>query len=411
MAGGAAAGETVEFRRATSSSARATPVVLRIVADQLTDHQLLELTGVVDDIHLPMEQSSTSDVGEYGWLVWTVDGLRRVFRHALETERRMTASLSRLNGIQLRNARIRWGIWTDQYVLPFGQHGHPAIPDVTTRAIFNFEPDNLLSSSDPVYQTNRRWEHFVCVPRRLLGRKTEFGFRLTGRERPSALDHASRFDSSRCPLIGRDNELSLLENYYQRSERSTFRLALVAEAGSGKTRLIKEWLRQHGDRRVLSANFSLFGGEVISLASQLAELPADRLSDNALLAAVVTRVESEAIGVLVFDDLHWADSDGIMFVRSLLDAVSQQKIFVLLSSRPSGRSVLDALAPAAELAMRPLPTPAATELARQIIGTEAVAAIAAERSKEIRYSSSNLPHGRQRRTTKVEQAVRTVSIK
>ena len=75
------------------------------------------------------------------------------------------------------------------------------------------------------------------------------------------------------------------------------------------------------------------------------------------------------------------ESDENHVVRSLLDAVSQQKIFVLLSSRPSGRSVLDALAPAAELAMRPLPTPAATELARQIIGTEAVAAIAAERSK------------------------------
>jgi hypothetical protein len=81
--------------------------------------------------------------------------------------------------------------------------------DVTVRAIFSFEPDNQLLSSDPVYQINRPWEHFICVPRCLLSGKTEFGFhRLIGRKRPSALDHASKPDSSRHRIIGCKNELS-----------------------------------------------------------------------------------------------------------------------------------------------------------------------------------------------------------
>jgi hypothetical protein len=217
------------------------------------------------------------------------------------------------------------------------------------------QPDNLLSSSDPVYQINRQWEHFACVPRRLLHGKTEFGFRLIGHKRPSALDHASSADSSRHRFVGRNKELSLLEDHYQRSRRSTFRLALVAEAGSGKTRLIKEWLRQHCDRRVLSANFSLFGGGVVTFAGQLADLPPDVTSDEALLGSVVARVQDEAIQVLVADDLHWADTEGIRFVRGLLEAISQQRMFAVLSSRPSSRPMLEALEPTAEIAMRPLP--------------------------------------------------------
>jgi hypothetical protein len=47
-------------------------------------------------------------------------------------------------------------------------HNPDRIPDVIARAIFNFEPDNLPASSDAVYRINRRWEHFVWVPRRLL---------------------------------------------------------------------------------------------------------------------------------------------------------------------------------------------------------------------------------------------------
>jgi hypothetical protein len=59
----------------------------------------------------------------------------------------------------------------DQYVIPFHGQGGPAIKDITAQAIFSFEPDNLLLSSEAVYQCNRSWEHFISVQRRLLNGK------------------------------------------------------------------------------------------------------------------------------------------------------------------------------------------------------------------------------------------------
>jgi hypothetical protein len=85
---------------------------------------------------------------------------------------------------------------------------------------------------------------------------------------------------------------------------------MTAQAGSGKTRLIREWLKRHPEVHALAANFSLFGGGVENFASQLAELPPDRLDCSALVDAVVAYIRKEKIELLVVDDLHWAEEDG-----------------------------------------------------------------------------------------------------
>lgn len=356
----------------------ASAVVLRIVSDYFSADQLLKVSGLVKEIFTPPNHCSLCGVREHGWLVWTADGLHSTFRQGLEIEQRLMTSLPRL-AAAFHGVKIRWGIWIDQYILPFDRDGMPVIGDITAQAIFSFEPDNVALSSESVYQINRHWEHFVCVPRRLLDGKSDYGFRLLGHKRPSALDHAQVVDQS--PFVGRKRELSMFDAYCQESKAATFRLALVAEAGSGKTRLIKEWLRRHPELRTLSGSFSLFGGDVVSFASQLAELPGDSLSNEALLGSVIARIMDQGVQVLVIDDLHFADSEGGTFVRQLLAALPQQEMFVLLASRPSGRSTLAVLQPMAELSLKPLPTPTAVELARRVIVSEVVARVAAERSK------------------------------
>lgn len=357
-------------------------LVLRIVRDQPpAGEQIIELAEITGEI-LAIADGEVCNIADQGWLIWTKEGLRQAFRFGCAIEQRLTAALPRLQKIFQHCAGIRWGIWVDQCVVPFDEQSQPIIKDLTACAIFNFEPDNMLLSSEPVYQANRPWEHFVGASRRLLDGQEPFGYRTVGHKRPSALDHAEAEDPG--PFIGRKRELSRIEEYWT-GKRGTIKLAITASAGSGKTRLLKEWLRRHTDVRAVAANFSLFGGAVAEFASQLAELPSDRLDCSALVDAVVSRVHNDKIKVLVLDDIHWADAGGLEFLRALLAALTPMGMFVVLAARPSGRRRLQALQPKFELKLSPLPRLVTEELARRLdaSGPAAVAAVLRSRGNPL----------------------------
>jgi hypothetical protein len=356
-----------------------TAIRLRI----LVDSPLHDILAMIAD---PLKQAlgaddhrSTRAVPGHGWLVWTTVGLRRAFLQGLDIEERLTTTLRRLEGALHGSGRFRWGAWVDQYIIPVGESGAPEISELTASAIFDFEPDNLLLCSEGLYNANRSWEHFVCVPRRLLADGERSGYRLLGHKHPSALDHAKTPDVA--PFVGRDEELAFLTACYEKSRIGMSRAALIADAGSGKTRLVREWRRQHPTLHMLVANFSLFGGDLISFTSQLAVVPPERIGIADLVGAVLARIEAETIEVLVLDDLHWANSEGVTFIERLLDALVTRNILVLLVTRPSGRSVLAALKPAEELALRPLPLSATRDLARRMIASQRLAALATRLSK------------------------------
>lgn len=355
----------------------ASALVIRVVSSHPpTDEQLAQVKGGIRDI-VTIADGTACGVAGYGWLVWSTEGLRRAFRIGREIERRLTAAIPRLEAVLLHCGSIRWGVWIDQYVVPFSERNRPAVPDAAAKAIFDFEPDKVALSSEAVYRANRRWENFVAAPRRLLNGSESWGYWTTGHKRPSALDHAAAKDLSL--FVGRSRQLSKIEDCWNRAQ-NTVRLAIIAAAGSGKTRLIREWLRRHPEVRALAANFSLFGGAIENFAGQLAELPPERLECDALVEAVVRRVRTEAIKVLILDDLHWADSNGVEFVRALLGNLPPGML-VVFAARPSGREQLRALKPDIELRLSSLPAPAAEELARRLGGAGATAAAAAVRSK------------------------------
>ena len=144
--------------------------------------------------------------------------------------------------------------------------------------------------------------------------------------------------------------------------------------------MIKEWLKRHPKIRVLTANFGLFGGAVEEFASQLAELPTDRLDVTALVDAALERIHHDRIAVLIIDDLHWAGSDGLAFIRRLLATLPKTRMLIILASRPSAQQSMDALQPDRELKLNPLPLSTAEELANRLTTSEAVAAAAASQS-------------------------------
>ena len=315
-------------------------------------------------------------IADQGWLLTATRGLRPAFIEALGLEQRLRAVLPQL--VAIIGGRIRFGIWLDQYLLPCDEADELKVSTTLARTLFDFEPDDLLLSSEQTYQANRRFENFVCIPRRLLGGEEVHGYRFLEHKRPSARDHAELPDLT--PFVGRAEDLSFLDSSLQASHAAPLSVALIAEAGSGKTRLIREWRRRHPDLRVLSASFSLFGGDLAEFAAQFVGPPAGACDRAALQAAILERIAAGRTEVLVFDDLHWADGETAAFLLALLDFAPRCRRLVLLLTRPSGRAVLKPFRPAIERVLSPLPKPSLRDLAQKLIPSEPVAAIAIERA-------------------------------
>jgi hypothetical protein len=143
----------------------ASALVLRLVhARPPAGKDLVESITVIEGILAATFGTATCGVAEHGWLAWTQEGLRKAFRRACDLERQVVASLPGLERIFGRDANIRWGIWTDQYVLSFDRRGHPMIRSLTARAIFKFEPDNMLIAAESIYRSNCHREYFVGAP-------------------------------------------------------------------------------------------------------------------------------------------------------------------------------------------------------------------------------------------------------
>ena len=331
----------------------------------------------MDKAVAPVAPRSCLSIPGSGWLLWSLDGLRAAFLRGVDVERRLIASLPEMKEAT-GGARIRWGVWLDQYVLPFGVDGAPIISPKTAAAIFSFEPDDLFLSSQATYEANRRWENFVCIPRQLADERESDGYRRIGSKRPSALDHAQHPRSS--PLVGRARELTFLDRAYARSRMRHARVAVVGEAGSGKTRLIGEWLTRDSGRRALWAGFSLFGGDVSSLVAQLTGAAScDEHRD--VLNSVEDRIADGGFSVVVLDDLHWADRDGQAFTHELLSRLSSRPVLAILAARPRAAEMLWALQPDETLSVQRLSPVDAGELARHLIRSVRLAGFAVRASR------------------------------
>jgi hypothetical protein len=368
-------GETVATARYELIVAGA--VIVRAISDYPAGDVLQMLAQ-------PLKEALEQDDGacpipDHGWFLWTKHDLRRAFLLTLDAQSRLAAVLRQMEEMLHGGVRFRWGIWLDQYVLPTGANQMARLSDAAAKPIFNFEPDNLFQCSDAVYKANRSWEHFVCGLRRLFGDRENFGYQLLGHKQPSALDHAQAANPT--PFVGRETELAVLSDCYRDSQNRTLCIALIAPAGSGKTRLVREWQRTHPDVRLLSANFSLFGGDLVNFANQLAELPSDRLTLDSTVAAVLSRIERESVNVLVLDDIHWADPASIDFIGVLLYGLAARKVLALLVTRPTGHPIVAALEPDVALELSPLSGDVSRELAERLVGLPLVAVVALRHAK------------------------------
>jgi predicted ATPase len=195
---------------------------------------------------------------------------------------------------------------------------------------------------------------------------------------PGALGHSRRTDS---PLVGREEELALLERAFRRTvrERRCVLFTLLGEAGVGKSRLVAEFLARTGqDATALSGRCLSYGegitfwpvAEVVRQACGLLNedtpetvrqrldallegteggaLVVEALAGVLGLSAVPTAVEDvssamrrlfEALArrrplIVIFDDLHWAEPTFLDLVEHIGDWSRDAPILLACVARP-----------------------------------------------------------------------------
>ena len=222
-----------------------------------------------------------------------------------------------------------------------------------------------------------------------LGRPTEIdvkGKRLPVQALP-LLGRAAKAALSRFPLIGRDDDLAQLDLVARRAftDRRPFLVSLIAPAGTGKTRLVEEFLHQlperwpeatvaiaqclpygqrvtYGPLRALLVRLVGFQEEAAPetvregirgwLHDRGVESP-ERAAD--LLAATIGAAESEVIDraalftawrtaievagrraplVLVFEDLHWSSDSLLDLVEFIVQPRGDAAVLMIALARP-----------------------------------------------------------------------------
>jgi len=242
--------------------------------------------------------------------------------------------------------------------------------------------------------------------------------------------------ATRGPLAGRAAEVAVLEAAFSaaRDEGRGSAVLLRGEPGLGKTRLIQEsregflawvgarsgrlplWLEGRGTSYASATPYGLYQQllagwigvapdqprpvvrqaleraltalmasvellpileHVMGLAArQEGEGPGPeelrRAAFRALRTVISRLVPARRPGVIVLEDLHWADPTSLSFTAELLALTRDRPLLILATTRPDAGPEVDALAQSAEVrtvTLRPLSDKASRDLATSLIGT------------------------------------------
>lgn len=146
-------------------------------------------------------------------------------------------------------------------------------------------------------------------------------------------------------LLERDAPLELLRAAWERAEGFRGGTVLVeGEAGMGKTSLLQEFALAHDEKSQIAWGWceALFTPRPLgplhdmgrALGPEVAGMLADSASPDRLFPALLNRLQEEGPPlVLIFEDMHWADSATLDLVRYLGRRISLLNTLVILSAR------------------------------------------------------------------------------
>lgn len=365
--------ESVVVKPSGYECGAALALVLRVLGSRPDEHLLGRAGSLLRSVFGRVSSPRIVGVRNRGWLIWMSADARRAFMDGMEIRDALIDALPAIETSFGQGSRLRWGMIVDSYMLSCCERdGTPVVSPVSAHAIFDFEPDNLLLVSSAIYQANRHWEHFAGVPARRQGDGDYVAYSPLDRKRPSALDHACVADHS--AFVDRTDEIARLDQHLKIGRASGRLVAVIAPPGAGKTRLVRHWLQCHTDLNILRACFSIFGGDLIDFVGQLVELPEEIAAVDALVKAVLDRIDRDRVDVLMLDDLHWADELSWAFLHELLAGIRLYRVIVILCTRPAAQARIATFTPDLTLSLNPLPMADIEELARRLTSSPAVAA-------------------------------------
>ena len=194
-----------------------------------------------------------------------------------------------------------------------------------------------------------------------------------------AFDGGQRISSLEAPLVGRDVELSMLENTFARVVRNerAHLVTIFGEPGVGKSRLVREFLETLEGATVLQGRSLPYGegitywplAEMVKVSAGIHddepvreafdklraccedEAIADLLANaSGVLEAVEAEAKSQEIAwaarewaaklaepqplVLVFEDIHWGEEPLLELIEHLAEHVRDAPLFILCLARP-----------------------------------------------------------------------------
>jgi class 3 adenylate cyclase len=152
------------------------------------------------------------------------------------------------------------------------------------------------------------------------------------------------------PLVGRDAEVTQLRAAWSQATKGSGSVVILeGEPGVGKSRLAYElqqlvqpqgqWVTIACSPRTVGTPFGPFAEIIESLTPVHGRSPEERRAD--LLNAIVgwaLGLATDYPAVLHIEDLHWADPSTEEVLERIDDGVGQQRLLLLVNTRPGGAS-------------------------------------------------------------------------
>ena len=182
-------------------------------------------------------------------------------------------------------------------------------------------------------------------------------------------------------LLGREQDLQQLQELWESAQRGAGRIAVVtAEAGGGKTSLLRKFVEHFGASDVLWGSCH-DGAAAPPFSPWLAILPAQVASSTFLVppssepvlyehfrSAALALTSRPSPTIVVLDDVHWADGSSLRFLEFLAPLVWRSNLLVLVAGRPT-------TAPAIQATLGTLLREGAIQIRLRPLGADDVAAI------------------------------------
>ena len=297
--------------------------------------------------------------------------------HEDDAERAVRAGLAILDGVHELELEARIGIESGEVVADDSDSTFATgeAVNVAARLEQAAEPGQVLLGPGAHRLTLGRVEVEDVGPDRAEGpRARDLG--LARAERQGRRDASSM---QQAPLVGRDSELELLQNTYDRAlrDRRAHLFTIYGEAGVGKSRLAREFSEAIEGATVLSGRSLPYGegvtywplAEMVKCAAGIVdddpldvaieklrsfcedEAVADLLGlASGVLEAVqaersqqeiawagrewAQRLAQEQPLVLVFEDIHWAEEPLLELIEHLVTWVREAPLLVISLARP-----------------------------------------------------------------------------